>query len=179
MVDSVINSASHKLSSYFKADINIDILDTEDKLFKIIKNKSTLKENLRLPQIAIDSSGFVMTRPDSFLPCCDIIKGEEYKIIMDLPGLNMEDIKVFRQNVFTIVKGNRKKKADEMQHTDSDYEKNERKFGEFTIRLRIPEDYERKWSALEMADGVLTIKYKKDLEENDASEGKFVEEKSN
>lgn len=52
-----------------------------------MKNKKSLKENLRLPQIAIDSSGFVMTRPDSFLPNCDIIKGEEYIIILDLPGL--------------------------------------------------------------------------------------------
>lgn len=37
-----------------------------------------------------------MTRPDSFLPNCDVIKGEEYVIILDLPGLAEEDVKVCR-----------------------------------------------------------------------------------
>lgn len=111
-----------------------------------------------------------MTRPDSFLPCCDIIKGEEYKILMDLPGLKLDDIKVVRQNVFTIVKGERKKGPIEEAHQDGEYEKNERKFGEFTIRFRIPEDYERKWSSLKMEDGILVIRYNKDLEESDLNE---------
>ena len=37
-----------------------------------------------------------MTRPDSFLPKCDVIKGDEYIILIDLPGLIKENIKVFR-----------------------------------------------------------------------------------
>ena len=123
------------------------------------------KESLRLPQIAIDSSGFVMTRPDSFLPSCDIIKGNSYVIILDLPGLEMCNIKISRQNICTIVKGNRVKTQEEASNLDGEYEKNERKFGEFTIRFRIPEEYERKWYFLDMKNGILTIKYKKDIEE--------------
>ncbi len=38
VVDSVINSATHKLSSYFKTDINIVIQETDDELVKLIKN---------------------------------------------------------------------------------------------------------------------------------------------
>ena len=48
MVDSVINSASHKLSSYFKANVDIIMNETDDKLIKIIKNKNNLKEGLRM-----------------------------------------------------------------------------------------------------------------------------------
>lgn len=48
MVDSVINSASHKLSSYFKANVDIIMNETDDKLVKIIKNKNNLKEGLRM-----------------------------------------------------------------------------------------------------------------------------------
>lgn len=173
VVESVINSASHKLSSYFKADIDIVINDTDDELVKTIKNQNNLKEGLRLPQIAIDSSGFVMTRPDSFLPNCDIIKEDEYIIIMDIPGMTSKDIKVIRQNVHTIVKGVRKKLKDQNSQSDKAYEKNERKFGDFTIRFKIPEEYERKWSKYTIKDGVLMLKYKKDIEENEIEADKI------
>jgi len=67
------------------------------------------------------------------------------------------------------VKGERRKGPDE-NHNDSEYEKNEWKFGEFTIRFRIPEDYERKWCSLAMENGILIIKYKKDMDENESEE---------
>ena len=178
VVESVINSASHKLSSYFKADIDIVIKDTDNELVKTIKNQNNLKEGkgLRLPQMSIDSSGFVMTRPDSFLPNCDIIKGEEYIIIMDIPGMKSNDITVIRQNVYTIVKGVRKKLKDQTSQIDKVYEKNERKFGDFTIRFKIPEEYERKWSKYKIQDGVLMLKYKKDIEENEVEVDKLSED---
>ncbi len=63
---------------------------------KKIKTKSVLNENLRIPQLAIDSSGLVMTRPDSFLPNVDIIANERYLIYMDIPGMKNEDIELYR-----------------------------------------------------------------------------------
>lgn len=34
-------------------------------------------------------------------------------------------------------------------------EKNERKYGEFTLTFKIPEIYERKWSHFSVKDGVV------------------------
>ena len=52
-------------------------------------------------------------------------------------------------NVTTIVKGTRKKREGEIDFEETSYEKNERKFGDFTITFKIPEEYERKWSSYE------------------------------
>ena len=49
-------------------------------------------------QVSIDTNtGFITTRPDSFLPPVDIIKDENnYNIIMEVPGLNENDIVLYR-----------------------------------------------------------------------------------
>ena len=33
---------------------------------------------MRIPQVAIDQSGLIMTRPDSFAPLVDIYAGDKY-----------------------------------------------------------------------------------------------------
>ena len=38
-------------------------------------------------------------------------------------------------------------------------------YGEFTIRFKIPVEYERKWHTFEMNDGILILKYKKDSDD--------------
>jgi HSP20 family molecular chaperone IbpA len=49
------------------------------------------------------------TRPDSFLPQVDIIKSDEmYKIYMEIPGMKLDEIEIYRQNVMTIIKGVKK-----------------------------------------------------------------------
>lgn len=68
VVDNVINFSNKKLSQYFKIDIDLRLEDTEKGLVKKIITTKKFKNPLSLPQISIDSSGFVMTRPDSFLP---------------------------------------------------------------------------------------------------------------
>jgi HSP20 family molecular chaperone IbpA len=44
-------------------------------------------------------------------------------------------------------------------------DKNERKYGDFTLTFKIPEIYERKWNSYEVENGVLKIIYDKDIEE--------------
>ena len=85
--------------------------NTEDELVKkIVYNPDPNKEPLQLPQISIDSSGFVMTRPDAFLPPVDIVvTPEDYIIVIDIPGMKKEDIVLKRRNVVTLVKGVRRK----------------------------------------------------------------------
>jgi len=38
----------------------------------------------------------------------DIYAGEKYIIYMDMPGIPLEDIVIYRQNIMTIVKGKKK-----------------------------------------------------------------------
>ena len=68
VVDNVINFSNKKLSQYFKVPIDLRVQNTGDPLKKKIICSNQLGKKLRLPQISIDSSGFVLTRPDSFLP---------------------------------------------------------------------------------------------------------------
>ena len=116
-----------------------------------------------MPHISIDGSGFVVTRPDAFLPNVDIYRGEaEYIIVVDLPGMKKEDITIYRQNAVTLVEGRRKKGKFDLGFTEKNYEKSERKFGDFTLTFKIPDEYERKWSYFEVEEGILSIKYKRD-----------------
>jgi len=45
-------------------------------------------------------------------------------------------------------------------------QKQERKFGQFIISFKIPDDYRRKWDRYEVKDGVLMIAYKKEEDED-------------
>lgn len=124
----------------------------------------------------MDSSGLVLTRPDSFLPNVDIIKTDlHYYVLMDLPGMHEDEVIVSRNNVTTVVKGKRKKQEFERKFDETVYEKDERKFGDFTLVFKIPEEFERKWSDLEMSNGVLKLTYKRDSEDgSDAKENQFL-----
>jgi HSP20 family molecular chaperone IbpA len=61
---------------------------------------------------------------------------------MEIPGLKKEDLTIYRQNITTIVKGCKNKPY---EGKDLVVEKNERKYGDFTMTFKIPELYERKW----------------------------------
>ena len=121
-----------------------------------------------MPQIAIDSSGFVMARPDSFLPLVDVIENGEYCIYMDLPGLTESDIVIIRENVVTVVQG-RRKSPYIVESEGLTVVKQERKYGDFTMNFRIPDRYERRWCDYEIKDGVMKIVYKRDQDEDVAS----------
>ena len=56
--------------------------------------------------------------------------------------MSRDDIIIYRQNVITIIKGTKKKPYDD----DKKLDKNERKYGDFTLTFKIPEIYERKWT---------------------------------
>lgn len=50
------------------------------------------------------------------------------------------------------------------------YQKSERKFGEFNLSFKIPDEYERKWSYFNVKNGILTLKYKRDKDDVEISE---------
>lgn len=45
--------------------------------------------------------------------------------------------------------------------------KQERKYGDFTLTFKIPEQYERKWKSYTMENGVMIIIYEKDAEDSE------------
>jgi HSP20 family molecular chaperone IbpA len=69
-----------------------------------IKYKKFIKTNINLPattnlnSVSIDNNtGFITTRPDSFLPPVDIIKvSTHYIIVLEVAGLNINDITISR-----------------------------------------------------------------------------------
>ena len=106
-----------------------------------------------------------MTRPDAFLPPVDIVvPPEEYIIVIDIPGIKKEDIVLKRRNVVTLVKGVRRKSKISQHFDPKSYDKAERKFGEFNLNFKIPEEFERKWYFFEVKNGTMCIKYKRDMD---------------
>ncbi|CAD8070763.1 unnamed protein product [Paramecium primaurelia] len=163
--ESILQYSTSKLTQYFKREVNVKLIDTDNQLVKkIVQMEADLQNGqLKIPQTNIDQSGLILARPDSFAPATDIIANDKYTIYMDVPGISEEDIEMYRQNVVTIVKGNRKKPYQEEQ---SDHiKKQERKYGEFTLSFRIPENFERKWKHFGIENGVLKIVYEKDKDD--------------
>lgn len=76
-----------------------------------------------------------------------------------------EDITVYRRNVVTVVKGNRVRDLIKESEKGNFFQKDERKFGEFTLNFKIPDEYERKWYFFEVDNGILILKYKKDMDD--------------
>lgn len=96
------------------------------------------------------------------MPAVDIISSQKYIILIDLPGVTIDEIELYRQNVVTIVRGYRRKIVTD----DHEYfVRNERKFGDFEMRFKIPPEYERKWNYIGMENGVLRIQYEKDQDD--------------
>jgi len=114
--------------------------------------------------VALDASGLMLTRPDSFMPPVDIVLEDGfYTIYMDVPGLSAKDISLARQNVITIIKGSRSVPYLDTQTVD----KQERKYGDFTMTFNIPHDYERKWDSCHVENGVLCIKFRRDTDDSE------------
>lgn len=171
VVDSVIHYSNLKLANYFKQHPKLKLFKTDNPFVNCIKTcVETGGEagELRLPQVSIDASGIMLTRPDSYLPMVDIIRNDHegsYVVYMDVPGLTRQDVKLSRQNVITIIKGQRDPVFNErdMQKVV----KQERKYGNFTMTFKIPEQYERKWDSVNVENGVLIMKFLKDVDEDE------------
>ena len=162
VLQSVLQSCSARLSSYFKVHPELVVESTDDERVKLIRARAR-EEQMRLQQTSVDASGLLLTRPNSFVPAIDIIQDKDYTIVMDVPGMTSEDIKLSRQNVTTIVKGSRNRPYPELQVQN--VERQERTYGDFTQTFKVPQEYERKFSTVNVTNGVLRIVFKPDADE--------------
>lgn len=89
-----------------------------------------------------------------FAPDCDIVENEdEFKILLDLPGLSKKEIGIALKNNVLTVKGEREISAGEGEKI----KRQERKRGAFGRSFAIPEDVNAAEISATFRNGVLTI----------------------
>ncbi|MTI86838.1 MAG: Hsp20/alpha crystallin family protein [Balneolaceae bacterium] len=89
-----------------------------------------------------------------FAPDCDIVESEEeFKILLDLPGLSKKEIGIALKNSVLTVKGEREVKAGDGE----EFKRQERKRGAFARSFAVPQDVNAAEIKANFRNGVLTI----------------------
>ena len=89
-----------------------------------------------------------------FAPDCDIIESdEEYKIMIDLPGLAKKEIGIALKNNVLTIKGEREIVAGEGE----EFKRQERKRGAFARSFALPENVNTAEINAHFRNGVLTV----------------------
>jgi HSP20 family molecular chaperone IbpA len=168
VLQSVLQSCNARLSSYFRTHPELVVEATEDARVKVIRARARQDEDqMRLQQTSVDATGLLLTRPNSFTPAIDIVREKLYSILIDVPGMTAEDIRLSRQNVTTIVKGMRIQPYSEL--LVQKVLRQERTYGDFTQTFSVPQEYERRWHAVTVHNGVMRIVFKPDTDEESLS----------
>ena len=96
----------------------------------------------------------VVDEDRDFAPSCDIIESdEEFKILLDLPGLTKDEINIaLKDNVLTI-KGERELQLNEGEK----FSRRERRHGAFSSSFALPEDVNTAETKAQFTEGVLKI----------------------
>lgn len=89
-----------------------------------------------------------------FTPACDIVESEEdFRILLDLPGLSKKEINIALKNNVLTVKGERTDALGE----DESYRRQERRHGVFSRSFALPENVNTAETDARFRSGVLTI----------------------
>ncbi len=89
-----------------------------------------------------------------FAPDCDILESEdEFKILLDLPGLSKKEIGISLKNNVLTVKGEREVEAGEGE----EFKRQERRRGAFARSFAIPQNVNAAEISAHFRNGVLTI----------------------
>mmetsp|Transcript_3483 Transcript_3483/g.5205 ORF Transcript_3483/g.5205 Transcript_3483/m.5205 type:complete len:700 (+) Transcript_3483:206-2305(+) len=169
VINTVVQRATKRLQIFLQRPVELVLHPGKDEQTMYIKpklNEDNPKESenaFQLPQIALDATGLMLARPDSYMPPVDILlTPERYTVLVDIPGMTANDVSLSRKNVITIMKGKRSPPYD---RKDVSVIKQERRYGEFTLTFNIPQQYERKWVSCSVEEGVLQMHYKQDTQE--------------
>lgn len=89
-----------------------------------------------------------------FTPACDIIESEdEYKILLDLPGLTKKEINIALKEQVLTIKGERIEEPGEGES----YRRQERASGVFSRSFALPENVNTAETDARFRNGVLTV----------------------
>lgn len=120
----------------------------------------TIDVEKQLSKLGREIQGFVERivpledKGHDFTPACDIIESEEeYKILLDLPGLTKKEISIALKDQVLSVKGER---VDELEEEES-YRRQERRSGVFSRSFALPENVNAAETDAHFRSGVLTI----------------------
>jgi len=119
-------------------------IDIERQLTKLGKDIQDFVERI----VPMEDKG------QDFTPACDIVESEEdYKILLDLPGLTKKEINIALKDHVLTVKGER---SDELSEGES-YRRQERRHGVFSRSFALPENVNTAETDARFRSGVLTI----------------------
>jgi len=120
----------------------------------------TIDVEKQLSKLGKDIQGFVERivpledKGHDFTPACDIVESEdEYKIMLDLPGLTKKEINIALKDNVLSVKGERTESLDE----EESYRRQERRTGVFSRSFALPENVNAAETNAYFRSGVLTI----------------------
>ncbi len=107
--------------------------------------------NKQMEQMLGGSKG----KTTNFLPPCDVVEtDEEYFIIVDLPGLNLEDLEVHYSLGELVLEGIRRSDPD---MADSQYRRCEREFGCFERTFTVSKPVDEHQIKCRYTGGILTV----------------------
>ncbi len=96
------------------------------------------------------------------MPLDVIDEGDKYRILVDLPGFNKEDIEVYFENGDLVIRAERK---EEKEEEGRDFIKRERRYGLFSRRVTLPADVEKENVKAKYNNGILEIEIPKKFKE--------------
>lgn len=119
-------------------------IDVEKQLNKLGRDIQGLVERI----VPLEDKGH------DFTPACDIVESEEeYKILLDLPGLTKKEINIALKDNVLSVKGERSESLNE----EESYRRQERRSGVFSRSFALPENVNAAETNAHFRSGVLTI----------------------
>lgn len=91
----------------------------------------------------------------NWAPLSDVVETDnEYKIMLDIPGVEKNDVKVTIRNGMLCVSGERK---NEKEYKNSNYYKIEKVYGKYYRSFNLPENIDEKKIEAEFKNGALTV----------------------
>ncbi len=99
-------------------------------------------------------------QPAAPVPAAEMVDdGKAYRLTVELPGLNEQDIAVSLADGILNISGEKK---EETEHKDKGYLFSERRYGSFHRQLSLPSDVDQNGITAQFKDGILTVVLAKD-----------------
>ena len=92
---------------------------------------------------------------------------DAFTAVVDLPGLRASDLRVWRSGTTTHLAGSRP--VPYAAGDGVDVVRAERRHGPFRLAVEVPEAYHSRWHSCAVRYGVLRVKWRRDVDEEDLS----------